>query len=105
MALVKRLPERLATELGKKQCTKQCSRTACEPLVNCNDGSIILLNLLLAQCKFSDKRHVKIAFNHSSVTLKRSRRLTQANSRCSTARRPHVFTGERQTAHVAAARF
>jgi hypothetical protein len=63
--------KRLGYEFGKNQSAEKGPPPPGEPFVNGNHRSVILLDLLLAKSKVSNKRNVKIPFDHGIVGFKR----------------------------------
>ena len=53
------LPEGSVAELGKKEPAKERARSAGEPFVDGDDGSVVLLDLLFPQGKGGDERDVE----------------------------------------------
>ncbi len=51
-------------ELGEQQTPEERSRPAGKPLVNGDDGPIVLLYLLFPQCQVGNEGCVEIPFNH-----------------------------------------
>ncbi len=63
---IKRVPERFVYEFRKDQPAKQRPRPPRKPLMHGDNGTIVLLNLLLAQSKRGDERYVEFLFDGHS---------------------------------------
>lgn len=62
---IKRLLQGFIEEFGKQQTAEQCAGSSGKPLVNRDNGPVILLNLFFAQGKVGYERDVKIFFYHA----------------------------------------
>jgi hypothetical protein len=64
LAPVERLAKGRIEELRQKQTPKQGPRASSEPFVDCHDGAVILLDLLLTQSQVSHEWHIEVALDH-----------------------------------------